>query len=166
MRIHSSVMICVIALIVFGVLAIFSATHRPLAKEAFDCVFRKITFRKCHTDLDRRIKGDIVGRAMKRSPWFARFLHKWFAVISWIFLIIFILSIVQSGISVYNWVAYDNCNGPNSDGYCVLNAIELSEDACGVPGCNGNCSDSEVCHLDTCGCSDGTCDATVNYVEK
>ena len=33
-------MICLIALIIFGVLAIFSASYRPLAKEAFDCVLR------------------------------------------------------------------------------------------------------------------------------
>ena len=145
-------MICVIALIVFGVMAIFSASHRPLAKEAFDCVFRKITFRKCKTNLDQRLKGDIVGRTMKRSPWFARFIRKWFTVISWIFLIIFILSIVQSGISVYYYVAYDNCNGPNSDGFCVLNTVAVSDGGCEVPGCDGNCLDKESCHETDCGC--------------
>ena len=159
-------MICVIALIVFGVMSIFSATHRPLAKEAFDCVFKKLTFRKCSTGLDKRIKGDIVGRTMKRSPGFAKFIHKWFAVISWIFLIIFILSVVQSGISVYNYVAYDNCNGPNDDGFCVLNAIDVTEGGCDVPGCDGDCDNAETCHLDTCGCEGDNLCGEVDYIQK
>jgi hypothetical protein len=161
-------MICVIALIVFGVLSIFSATHRPLAREAFDCVFRKITFRKCNTNLDQRIKGDIVAKTMKRSPAFARFIHRWFAVLSWLFLIIFVLSLVQVGMSVYYYVEYDNCNGPNSNGYCVLNAIEVTEQGCGLPGCDGqNCSHGGVC-TGECGCENGTiCDhGSVAYVEK
>jgi len=52
-------MICVVALIVFGILGIFSAKYRVIAKEAFDCVFRKITLRKCDSRLDSRLKSEI-----------------------------------------------------------------------------------------------------------
>ncbi len=42
-------MICIFAFFVFAFLAIFSVTYRPLAKEAFECVFRRITLRPCET---------------------------------------------------------------------------------------------------------------------
>ena len=48
--------LCVIALIVFGILGIFSASHREYAKEAFNCVFRKATFRPCNTDFNKKLK--------------------------------------------------------------------------------------------------------------
>jgi hypothetical protein len=36
-------MICLIALVVFGIMSIFSVGFRPLAKESFNCVFRRLT---------------------------------------------------------------------------------------------------------------------------
>jgi len=148
-------MICLIALFVFGVLAIFSASYRPLAKEAFDCVFRKITFRKCKTNLDQRIKGDLVGRSMRRSPWFARFLHKRFEILSWIFTILLILSLVQSGISIYYWAAYGNCNGPNESGFCIFNSVAVTEQGCDSPNCTGENCGVEPCGNVSCGCDPG-----------
>jgi hypothetical protein len=147
-------MICVIAMIVFGVMALFSSTHRPLAKEAFDCVFRKVTFRKCNSDLDQRIKGDIVGRTMKKSPGFARFIHKWFSVISWLLLIITIVSLVYSVIGIYNLAVYDNCNGEEG-GYCVItDSGDVTLDYCDDPECPG-CSSGGECTSDTCTCGHG-----------
>ncbi len=67
-------MICVIALIVFAVLAVFSAKYRPLALEAFDCVFRRLTFRKCKSALDKRLKSKITGKVMKRHAGLAKFI--------------------------------------------------------------------------------------------
>ena len=116
-------MICIIALIVFAFLAIFSARYRPLAKEAFDCVFRRVTLRKCNSNLDKRLKAKITGGIMKRHKALGRFVYKYFEVFSWFFLIIMLLSLVQIGISVYNYAAYGNCNGPDSSGFCIFDPL-------------------------------------------
>lgn len=113
-------MICILALIVFGILGIFSATHRKIAAEAFDCVFRRITLRKCESGLDKRLKAQITGRLMQKNPIIARFTFKHFEAISWMFTILFILSIVYTAIGGYNYYLYGNCNGPNEDGFCIF----------------------------------------------
>ncbi|MBW2987031.1 DsbA family protein [Candidatus Woesearchaeota archaeon] len=118
-------MICIIAAIVFGVLAIFSASFRPLAKEAFDCTFRLVTFRKCKTNLDDRIKGKIVGKLMKKSPLTAGLVFKYFNVLSVIFVILFFASLAYTGYSTYNYIQYGNCYGPeDTGGFCIFNALE------------------------------------------
>lgn len=116
-------MICVIALVVFGILGIFSATHRTMAKEAFDCVFRRITLRKCTTGLDKRLKSHITGLFMRKSPKAASFVYKNFEIISWAFLIVFIASFIYAAIGGYNYYLYGNCNGPNEDGFCVFDPL-------------------------------------------
>jgi len=113
-------MICIIAMVVFGILAIFSASYRPVAKEAFDCVFRRITLRKCESGLDTRLKSQITGRLMIRSPKSARVVHRHFEVFSWIFVILFFASMAYSGFSTYNVIAYGNCNGEDSSAVCLL----------------------------------------------
>ncbi len=116
-------MICFIALIVFGILGIFSATHRKIAIEAFDCVFRKITLRKCHTGLDSRIKSSITGKFLRKNPRMGKFIFRHFEIISWAFTILLIASLVWTGISGYNYYVYGNCNGPSVEdqgGLCLF----------------------------------------------
>jgi len=133
-------MICIIALIVFAILALFSARFRPLAAEAFDCVFRRVTFRKCRSGLDKRLKADISGKLLKKNKSLGRFVYKYFEVISWIFLILLLLSLVQVGISTYNYAVYGNCNGPDEDGFCIFDPMnnghsEMSQTGmCAAPG--------------------------------
>src|SRR3990167_5657795 len=73
-------MICILALIVFGILGIFSVKYRIIAKEAFDCVFRRITFRKCTSGLDIRLKAQITGNLMKKAPNIATKVYKNFKI--------------------------------------------------------------------------------------
>src|SRR5574343_38186 len=104
-------MICIIALIVFSILGIFSATHRVLAKEALDCVFRRVTFRPCNTGFNEKIKGQMVAKLLNRSVFAARIFNKYFEVFSWAFLILMIVStfwVVKGG---YNYYLYGSCNG-------------------------------------------------------
>ena len=126
-------MICIIALVVFGIMGIFSATHRKIAKEALDCVLKRITLRKCETGLDVRLKSAITGRLMN-WPKIAGFLHKYFEVLSWVFTIIMIWSIVQSGFSTYNYVKYGNCNGPVDSGFCIFDPLGTANEfsSCGI----------------------------------
>lgn len=114
-------MICIIALVVFAVLGVFSVRYRPLAREAFDCVFRRITLRKCESGLDKRIKGQLTGKVMKRNPLTARWLYRHFELLSWIFIIVLVVSLGYSGVSLYNFALYGNCNGKtNGEGFCLF----------------------------------------------
>ena len=106
-------MICIIALVVFSIVGIFSATHRALAKEALDCVLRRVTFRPCNTGFDEKMKGMIVGRLLNRSVFAARFVKKYFEFISWGFIVLTLVSgfyTIQGG---YNFYLYGSCNGLN-----------------------------------------------------
>jgi len=96
--------ICIIALIVFSVLGIFSMRWRKLAKEAFDCVFRP-----CVTKLDQRIKSKLTAKLMKRTPALARFTYKNFKVLSWIFTIAFFASLFYSAYGIFNLITYGSC---------------------------------------------------------
>jgi len=143
-------MICIVALVVFAVMAIFSARYRPLAKEAFDCTFRKITFRKCRTNLNERIRSKITGKLM-RTPKVARFTYKYFQFLSVIFTILFILSIVFTGIGVYNYVVYGNCNGPNG-GVCIFEPLDVGScgDGCVNPDCDCGITSDCDCPEEPC----------------
>ena len=113
-------MICIIALVVFSIVGIFSATHRALAKEALDCVLRRVTFRPCNTGFDEKMKGMIVGRLLNRSVFAARFVKKYFEFISWGFIVLTLVSgfyTIQGG---YNFYLYGSCNGLNQSGFCAF----------------------------------------------
>jgi len=116
-------MICFLAMIVFGILGIFSATHRKIAIEAFDCVFRKVTLRKCNTGLDVRLKSSITGKSFQKHPKLGKFIYRHFEIISGFFTVLLILSLVWTGISGYNYYVYGNCNGASVEdqqGLCLF----------------------------------------------
>lgn len=113
--------ICLIALPVFAILSIFSATHRKLFKESLDCVFRKATLRKCESKLGERLKAKISGTIISKNQKLGNFVFKRFEIISFVFLILMILSLVFSAQGIYNYVKYGNCNGVDSEGFCILN---------------------------------------------
>lgn len=114
-------MICLIALVVLGFLSIFSAKYRADARQAFDCVFRRITLRKCNTAFDQKMKTRITTKISIKFPNTGKFLFKHFEAISWVFTIITILSIAGVLFGLYNFVAFGNCNGPNSTAFCAFN---------------------------------------------
>ncbi|MGB9576986.1 MAG: DsbA family protein [Candidatus Norongarragalinales archaeon] len=128
-------MICIIALIVFGMLAIFSAKYRPLAAEAFDCVFRRLTLRKCESKLDERIKATLVAKTIPHSPRLARALNKYFEVFSWILVIVTFTSLFFAAQGVYNFVVYGNCNGPEG-GFCVFNPLANGTASSSLSSCS------------------------------
>ena len=113
-------MICIIALPVLALMGLFSASHRELAKEAYECVFRTATLQPCKVDFDQKVKGKLVGRLLTISPPLARFVNRHFTLISWLLVIITVLSLLGSAWGIYNVLVYGNCNGPNSSEFCVL----------------------------------------------
>jgi len=101
-------MFCILALIVFSILGIFSATHRALAKQALDCVFRRVTFRPCNTDFKEKMKNKILAKLLDRSD------------LSWIFFILMITSTFWAVRGGYNFYLYGSCNGLNQSGFCAF----------------------------------------------
>ncbi len=126
-------MICFLALIVFGILAIFSATFRPLAKEAFVCVFKKIRLKPCDTGLDTRIKTTLTGKLMNKNPRLAKFTFRNFQIISWIFTLLMLLSFVYAAYGGYNYYLYGNCNGPNNDNFCIFDPLGKNNGVSAIP---------------------------------
>ncbi len=116
--------LCFVALFVFAILGIFSAKYRSLTKEAFHCVVRTATLRPCDSNLDERIKSTVLASILKRSPKAAGWLNRNFQWISLAFTVLFFASLGYSIVSTYNYVQYGNCNGPESNGFCIFDVLD------------------------------------------
>jgi hypothetical protein len=126
--------LCWIALPVFAILGIFSAKYRKLTAESLECLFKTATFRKCSSGLDDRIKSQITGKLLKFSPHSARFFYKHYKIISLILLVVFVWATYASAVGIYNYAQYGNCNGPDSDAFCILDPTGSSSATCEIPG--------------------------------
>ena len=104
--------LCIVALVVFSILGIFSGHYRGLAKDAFKCVYRMVTFKPCDVQLETKIKTKITSKLMV-IPSLARSFYKYFKPISWIFTISFFASLIYSAYGIYNLLAIGRCD-PNS----------------------------------------------------
>ncbi|AHB40778.1 TPA: hypothetical protein DHW62_01525 [candidate division WWE3 bacterium] len=113
-------MFCILAFIALSIISIFSASHRWLAKEAFDCVFRRITLRPCTTGFKEKMKAQLVGTLLSRSAIAARIVNRHFELLSWILFITTVASIFWTGKGLYNYYMYGSCNGLNKTGFCAL----------------------------------------------
>ncbi|MDD5181688.1 MAG: thioredoxin family protein [Candidatus Nanoarchaeia archaeon] len=110
--------LCIIAMVVFGIMGIFSAAYRSYALEAFHCTFRLMTFRPCQSDFDQKMKTKIIAKLMG-FPRIANFTNKYFTAISFIFVILFLASMAYTGYSVYNLAVYHTCD-PQHPENCVF----------------------------------------------
>jgi len=108
--------ICIVAMVVFSVLGIFSANYRKLAKEAFSCVMNMLVFKPCTTKFDERIKSKVTSKLM-RMPALARFFYRNFKLLSLTFAVSFFGSMAYSVYGIYNLVVYGSCT-PGST--CVI----------------------------------------------
>jgi len=120
-------MFCIAAFIILGILSIFSARYRRLAAEAWKCVARKTTFRKCDTSFKADMKSRLLGKLSVRRPRLAKLLDKWIEVLAFLFVLLTIWSLfmtVKSGLNLY---VYDTCN-PNAPESCSLGAEACSVD--------------------------------------
>lgn len=123
---------CILAFIVLSILGLFSATHRALAREAFDCVFRRITLKPCDTGFDTKIKAQILGRAIKYSPRLAKLINRYFEALAWIFMIALTISSFYFSYGLFNFYRYGSCNGLNQAGFCVFDPTGQSNQVTGA----------------------------------
>ena len=113
-------MICLAALIVLGILGIFSAYYRVLAKEAFSCVVNRIKLRACEAGFDRRMKMAVF-KKLSFSPFLAKTWYDRFELVSWIFVLLFFVSLYFAAVGIYNLIIYGSCDP--STGVCIINDI-------------------------------------------
>jgi hypothetical protein len=111
---------CIAALLVLGIMGIFSASHRKLAREALDCVLRRVTLRPCDTGFDVKVKATVLGKLMKKSPKLAKFVGKYFDWLSLLLVGITIVASLYSLRGIYNYYAWGNCGGQQSSSFCVF----------------------------------------------
>jgi hypothetical protein len=109
--------ICIVALVVFSVLGIFSAKWRKSAKEAFQCVFKMIQFKPCDVKLEEKIKSKLTSKLLNRAPSLARFFYKNFKLLSWSFTIAFFASLIYSAYGIFNLIFFGSCEPGSS---CVI----------------------------------------------
>ena len=154
--------LCFIALPILLILGIFSVKYRILAKDALECIGRTVTFRKCKSQLDERIKSHLTGKIIKISPKFGMFVYRRFQAISTIFIILTLLSLFFSATGFANYIKYGNCNGPvDNSAFCIYSNVLGTSD-------NGSCKTPESCTNEDCNCDkggecicdDGTCKNT------
>lgn len=130
-------MFCIISFIVLSILGIFSASNRQLAKEALDCVLRRVTFRPCNTGFDEKMKAKILGVVITRSEKTARFLNKHFEILAWIFFIALFSASFFALRGVYLFYTTGSCNGLNETGFCVFDPAgeNTQTSTVGIGGC-------------------------------
>jgi len=119
-------MFCIAAFVVFVILGVFSARYRKLAKKAWICVVRKITFRPCEIGFKEETKNILIGKLILTKPKFAKFLDKWIEVFATVFVVLSVWSLVvvfQSGLNLF---VYDTCNPKD------IESCSLGGEACGV----------------------------------
>ena len=119
-------MFCIAAFIVLAFIAIFSASFRPLAKKAWHCVLRRVTFRPCDIDFSEEMKGKLLGRIIVTHPKLARFLDRWIDWLAFIFVVLSIWSVLYTATALLNLYVYDTCS-PTS-----VESCSLGGEACGV----------------------------------
>lgn len=112
--------ICIVALVIFSFLSIFSARYRPLAKDAFKCVYRMVTLRPCDVQLETKIKSKVTSKLMI-VPSLARFFYRYFRYISWAFTISFFASLAYSAYGIFNLLTIGRCD-PGSP-YCEITSF-------------------------------------------
>ncbi len=113
---------CIIALVVLAFLSIFSVKYRVFAKEAFDCVFRRVTFRPCQTGFDQKIKAAISSWFLRKNEKVGGFIFRRFEILNWIFVILFLISAIYVGRGVYFYAKFGSCV-PEEPQNCVINQI-------------------------------------------
>jgi hypothetical protein len=120
---------CIVAMIVFGVLGIFSAKYRTYAREAFRCFARMATLRPCNTTFDEEMKAKITAKLIKRSPRLARNVHAHFGKISLVFAIVLFASLGYSAYGLYNLAVHGTCDPAHPD-QCIFNPNDPKTASC------------------------------------
>ncbi|MEI7539515.1 MAG: hypothetical protein WCJ36_01960 [Candidatus Saccharibacteria bacterium] len=120
-------MFCIAAFIVLAIISIFSASHRKLAKKAWNCTLRRVTFRPCDTSFKEEAKSKLLSRVANKTPKLVKTADIGIEIASFalvIFTIWSLLVVMESGLNLFVW---GTCN-PNNASSCSLTAETCSID--------------------------------------
>jgi hypothetical protein len=119
-------MFCIAAFIVLGLIGIFSASKRQLAKKAWACTLRRVTFRPCDTSFKEEAKNHLLAKVANKTPRLVKAADIGIEVASFllvIFTIWSLLVVVKSGLNLYVW---GTCNPANGS------SCSLGSEACSI----------------------------------
>lgn len=119
-------MFCIAAFVVFGILGIFSARYREIARKSWGCVIKRVTFKPCDVSIQEEIKSKLMGKFILTRPRLAKFIDKWANLFAWTFVILSVWSLLVVAKSGLNLFVYDTCNPDNPE------SCSLSSGGCGV----------------------------------
>ncbi|MBY6293947.1 hypothetical protein GLU60_01000 [Nanohaloarchaea archaeon H01] len=114
-------MLCVAYLVVFGILGIFSSTHRELFIKSLECVKNSFKRRPCEADVKQEVRANITHSLIERNPRIAKFVNQYFDVLSWVFIILFIASTALTISVIVDLIIHGSCN-PSKPSGCPVNA--------------------------------------------
>lgn len=129
-------MFCIIAFVVLSILGIFSASNRQLAREALDCVLRRVTLRPCNTGFDEKMKAKILGFVIVRSERGAMMLNKYFEPLAWVFFVLLMASGIWTVRGLYMFYTTGSCNGLNSSSFCVFDPTGTNNEVSELGQCS------------------------------
>lgn len=72
--------LCLVALVVFSVMSIWSAKYRRLAKEAFKCVTKTLMLSPCDMAFEQKVKAKVTAKLLNISPTLARGFYQNFRI--------------------------------------------------------------------------------------
>ena len=141
---------CIVGFVVFGVLAVFSAKYRTYFRETVHCIKRQVTLRPCDTQFDEKMKSKISAKLIRISPGMAGFVYRKFWLVSWMFLILTIISIALIAQTSYNLAVYGTCDPQTGNcvfrpGYTINESCANSTYDCVAIGCTT--SNATICDL-------------------
>ncbi|HWE53431.1 MAG TPA: hypothetical protein VG273_26800 [Bryobacteraceae bacterium] len=119
-------MFCIASFVVLFVCGIFSAAYRELARKAWHCVLRRVTFRPCDINFAEEMKGKLLGKIILFHPRLARFLDRWIDWFAWLFAILSVWSLAAVSLAGLNLLIYDTCDPQRSEN------CSLSGEACSI----------------------------------
>jgi hypothetical protein len=115
--------LCLVALVVFSVMSIWSAKYRKLAKESFKCVTKTLMLSPCDMAFEQKVKAKVTAKLLNISPTLARGFYQNFRIFAWGFTASFFVSLFITGYSFYNYAVYGSCE-PGEP--CYLTALGVS----------------------------------------
>ncbi|MGD0176302.1 MAG: hypothetical protein ABSC50_05695 [Candidatus Bathyarchaeia archaeon] len=115
--------LCLVALVVFSAMSIFSSKYRRLAKEAFKCVLKTLTLSPCDMAFEQRVKAKVTAKLLNISPALARGFYRNFRIFAWAFTATFFVSLFITAYAFYNYAVYGSCD-PGEP--CYITALGVS----------------------------------------
>jgi hypothetical protein len=120
-------MFCIAAFIVLAIISIFSASHRKLAKKAWGCTLRRVTFRPCDTSFKEETKSKLLSHVANKNPKYVKTADIAIEIASFLFVLLTIWSLLtamESGLNLFVW---GTCN-PSQASSCSLSSETCSID--------------------------------------